>query len=52
MRPHLHPSLVNGPDGDPAMYVDFLHERRAILFDLGNIALLPPRKILDRKSVV
>jgi len=46
MRPHLHPSLVNGPDGDPAMYVDFLHERRAILFDLGEIALLPPRKIL------
>lgn len=46
MRPHLHPSLVNGPFGDPAVYVDFLHERRAILFDLGGIALLPPRKIL------
>lgn len=46
MRPHLHPTLVNGPFGDPAVYVDFLHERRAILFDLGDISLLPPRKIL------
>lgn len=46
MTPRFHPHLVNGPFGDPALYVDFLHERRALLFDLGDIGALPPRKIL------
>lgn len=46
MKPQFHPTLVNGPFGDPAVFVDFLYERRAILFDLGEIAHLPPRKIL------
>jgi len=23
MRPHFHPSLVNDPFGDPALYVEF-----------------------------
>lgn len=45
MRPILHPSLVNGRSGDPALYVETLFERRAILFDLGDISHLPPRKI-------
>jgi len=45
MRPLLHPSLVNGRTGDPALYVETLFEKRAILFDLGDIANLPPRKI-------
>jgi len=45
MRPLLHPSLVNGRFGDPALYIDTLFERRAILFDLGDIAPLPPRQI-------
>lgn len=46
MTPLFHPGLVNGPFDDPVVYVDFLHERRALLFDLGNIESLPPRKIL------
>lgn len=46
MTPQFHPALVNPPWGDPAVYVDFLHERRAILFDLGDITALPTRKIL------
>jgi ribonuclease Z len=36
---------VNGRSGDPAVYVETLFERRAILFDLGDLAALPPRKI-------
>jgi ribonuclease Z len=46
MTPQFHPSLVNGPFDDPAVYVDFLFERRALLFDLGDIRALPTRKIL------
>ena len=46
MRPLFRPALVNGPYGDPALFVDCLFERRALLFDLGNILALPPRKIL------
>jgi ribonuclease Z len=45
MRPLLHPNLVNGRYGDPALYVEMLFEKRALLFDLGDITFLPPRKI-------
>jgi ribonuclease Z len=51
MRPLLHPVLVNGRSGDPALYVETLFERRAIMFDLGDIASLPPRKILRLEHV-
>ncbi len=51
MRPLLHPSLVNGRSGDPALYVETLFEKRALLFDLGDIAALPPRKILRLEQV-
>lgn len=46
MRHLFEPSLVNGPEGDPALYIDLRGERRALLFDLGDIAALPPRKLL------
>ncbi|HTS41257.1 MAG TPA: MBL fold metallo-hydrolase [Xanthobacteraceae bacterium] len=45
MRPILHPCLINGRSGDPALYVEMLFENRAILFDLGDISNLSPRKI-------
>jgi len=45
MRPLLHASLVNGRFGDPALYVETLFEKHAILFDLGDLASLPPRKL-------
>ncbi len=45
MRPLLHPILVNGRSGDPALYIETLFEKRAIMFDLGEISPLSPRKI-------
>lgn len=45
MRPLFYPELVNGRTGDAALFVELLFEKRAILFDLGDIRALPPRKI-------
>lgn len=45
MRPLFHPSLVNGRYGDPTVYVETLFEKRSLLFDIGEIASLAPRKI-------
>jgi ribonuclease Z len=46
MTPLFHPQPVNDPLGDPVVYIDFLFERRALLFDLGDLAALPARKLL------
>src|SRR5687767_2025086 len=46
MRPLLHPSLVNGRFGDPALYVETLHQRGALLFDLGDLTPLSARDLL------
>ena len=46
MKPSYHPQLVNGCRGDPALYIEFMFERRALLFDLGELTALPNRKIL------
>src|SRR6266508_6545482 len=45
MRPIFHPSLVNGRYGDPTVYVETLFKTHSVLFDLGEIASLSPRKI-------
>ncbi|MGA8033043.1 MAG: MBL fold metallo-hydrolase [Casimicrobiaceae bacterium] len=46
MRCLFEPHLVNDAFGDPGLYVDFRDERRALLFDLGDIGVLPPRKLM------
>jgi len=46
MRPIAIAGLVNGVFGDPALYIDFKFEKRALLFDLGDIGVLAPRKLL------
>jgi len=51
MRPIFQPRLVNGPFGDPALFIDILFERRALLFDLGDLAAVPPRKLLRTSHV-
>src|SRR3954454_18935034 len=38
--------LVNGPFGDPALFVDLVHGRRAFLVHAGDLTALAPRKLL------
>lgn len=46
MRPSVHCELVNGPFGDPVLYADVMFERRALLFDIGDVSTLSARKLL------
>jgi ribonuclease Z len=46
MTPRFHLQLVNDEFGDPGLYVDFAFEKRALLFDLGDLSALPSRKLL------
>lgn len=51
MRPSLHPRLVNGPFEDPALFIPFFFEKRAVLFDLGDIHALSSRDVLKISHV-
>ena len=51
MHSLFEPRLVNDAFGDPTLYVDFRDERRALLFDLGDISVLPPRKLMRLSHV-
>jgi ribonuclease Z len=51
MSRRFDPHLVNVPFGDPGVYVDLVFERRALLFDLGDLSPLPPRKLLRISDV-
>jgi ribonuclease Z len=46
MRPSFHPRLVNPPLEDPALFVSFFFEKRAFLFDMGDLHRLAPKEIL------
>jgi len=51
MRPTFQPRLVNSPFEDPGLFVPFLFEKRAFLFDLGDCRALPPRDLLKTTHV-
>jgi ribonuclease Z len=51
MRPAFHAELVNGVFGDPGLYIDLKFERRAILFDTGDVTALPTRKLLRVRDI-
>jgi len=51
MRPRFHPRLINPPLSDPGLFVPFLYEKRALLFDLGDLHGLTPRDLLKVSHV-
>ena len=46
MRPSFNPRLINGPFDDPGLFIPFQFQRRALIFDLGDINGLASKDIL------
>lgn len=51
MRPIYHAKLVNGVWGDPGVCIDLKFQRRALLFDIGDVQSLPTRVLLRVSDV-
>ncbi|MBN1932123.1 MAG: ribonuclease Z [Desulfobacterales bacterium] len=51
MRPSFHPRLINEPFDDPGLFIPFLYEKRALIFDLGDISCLSTRDVLKISHV-
>jgi ribonuclease Z len=50
-KPIFHARLVNGVWGDPGLCIDLKFQRRAILFDIGDVSSLSTRVLLRVSDV-
>jgi ribonuclease Z len=46
LKPLLHAEMIDPPFGDPALLVEILWERRALLFDMGELGNFRPAKLM------
>lgn len=46
MKSAIQPALINDPFGDPGLLVHFLLQKRALLFDLGDLSAVPNGTLL------
>ena len=51
MKPLLHSYLINGPFDDPGLYIDIMWDRRALLFDAGDVSRLNASQVLKVSDV-
>ncbi len=51
MRTSFHPRLINDPFGDPGLFISFLFEKKALLFDLGELTNISSRDLLKISHV-
>jgi ribonuclease Z len=51
MRSVFQAKLVNGVWGDPGVCIDLKYQRRAVLFDIGDVSALPVRTLLHVTDV-
>jgi len=51
MRSLFHPRLINGPFEDPCLFIPFVFEKRAAIFDLGDIYSLSAKDLLKISHV-
>jgi ribonuclease Z len=51
MKPNFHHRPVNGPFEDPAVFVRILRDRRALLFDAGDVSGLSTRDLMKLTDV-